>query len=374
MKKLYLFIFSLLSFLNSSFSQPSNTFTIGDEGWTAACEGVGPAPAANWVAINGNPYGCFKGTDNGSGTWYYNSSSIYNTDMSAYYSYYLNFDLKQNSNTSQTNEPDVIICKADGSKIVYSTPFNPGTTWTSYTVLLSEAGWKYNTLAGAAVTYADMISYLSNVYYIKIRGDYSSITTETSWLDNVKIIPSVMLPVELVSFNGIVTESGTVNLEWETYSETNCSYFQIEKSLNSGMSFDSIGLISANGTSTASHFYQFTDDHFSYGAYYRLKSVDFDNSADYSQAIFVESNQMIPPVKIYPNPSSGDFIQIAFPEISNFSSVRVMDQFQNKVLPDQKLSNANALQINIRNLPAGMYYLSLVNAENISTYPFQIIR
>lgn len=373
MHKLYLIAVALFSFLSSAFAQPSNTFTFGDEGWSAVCEGCGTPPAANWISLNGNPYGCYKGTDNSNGSWYFYSSAIYNTDLSSYYGYHLYFDLKQNTNVSQTNEPDIIICKEDGSKIVYSTPVNPGTSWTSYSVLLTEAGWKYSTLLGAPVTYTDMISYLSDVYFIKIRGDYSSITTETVWLDNVKIIPSVMLPVELISFNGNISQTGVASLTWETLTETNCSYFQIEKSQNNGMSFDSIGLVPANGTSTASHLYQFNDDNFLSDAYYRLKSVDKDNSASYSQTIFVETDQKIPPVKIYPNPASGNFIQIAFPSISNYLSVRIMDQFQNKVLPDQKISNANEMQINIGDLSAGIYYLSLVNAETITTYPFQVI-
>ncbi|MBK7443972.1 MAG: hypothetical protein IPI65_21315 [Bacteroidetes bacterium] len=85
----------------------------------------GGPPAANWTSLNGNPAGCYKSTDQSSGTWYYNSSAIYNTDLSAYYGYNLHFDLKQNANTFQTNEPDVMICKADGTRIVYNTSINP---------------------------------------------------------------------------------------------------------------------------------------------------------------------------------------------------------------------------------------------------------
>ncbi|MFI5172510.1 MAG: laminin B domain-containing protein, partial [Chitinophagales bacterium] len=269
MKHFYAVVLILLGI--KMFAQPSSTFSLDCDGWTAYCEGACPAPSTGWVSINGNPGGCFKSTDAGTGTWYYYSSASFNTDLSSYYGSYLHFDLKQNTAMSQTNASDIMISKLDGSKIVYSTPLNPGTSWTSYAVPLTEVGWKYSTLGGASVTFTDFITFLSNVNYIKIRGDYSTLSTETTWLDNVNITPVGLLPIELNYFSGLQAEAGVAELTWETLSETNADYFQIEKSINGGLSFDSIGFIVANGTTTSTHIYNFYDNNFYTNAYYRLR-------------------------------------------------------------------------------------------------------
>ncbi len=359
------------------YSQPSNTFTASADGWTALCEGACPAPLADWVAINGNPGGCFKSTDNGSGTWFYNSSSVFNTDLSSFYGGYLNFNLKQNTSANQTNDIDVMIVKADGTKIVFNTAFNPGTSWTSYSVPLLEAGWKYSTLAGAAVTYNDFISFITTVNVIKIRGDYSSLTTETTWIDNVNITFVGVLPIELNYFTGTQSEQGVAQLTWETLSETNCDYFQIEKSSNGGLSFDSVGYVDAQGTTESSNLYNFYDYNFYSNVYYRLKQVDFDLQSTYSDIIYITSNQNSSPlINIYPNPAT-DHVTIENINSAGipFNSIRVTDTYSNTVFTQNGISNnsTSLVDINVEALQSGTYFLSLISDVEINTYVFQVI-
>ncbi len=365
---------TLFSNLLKMEAQISSYFNLGDESWTALTEGLLPPPSASWTAINGNPTGCFKATDQAAGTWYYNSPAAFNTDLSYYYGDNLQFDLKQNTSTFQTNEPDVMICKADGSKIVYSTPVNPGTSWTSYTVPLMETGWKYTTLAGLPVTYTDMMSFLTNVYRIKIRGDYSSITTETDWLDNVVITLPILLPIELISFECAINKSSTASLSWETLSENNCSYFQVEKSNNNGMSFDSIGTIPAQGTTAESTNYLFHDTNFYTDAFFRLKSVDFDNSNSYSDIIFskyIAANNLI---KIYPNPTTN---YITIEQLSGgkmYGSIVVKDALKNIVIIKNNMENGSSINVDLSSLSNGIYYVSIINDNMVNTYPIEVIQ
>jgi hypothetical protein len=373
MKQLYLILILLIVNLHYSNAQPANYFIGGDEGWTAQGEGVGIDPVSGWIAINGNPTGCFKSTDNANGTWYFNSSAAYNTDLSAFYGDNLCFDLKQNANTFQTNEPDVMICKSDGSRIVYSTPVNPGTIWTSYTVPLIETGWKYNTLAGLPVSYIDMVAFLTNTYVIKIRGDYSTITTETNWLDNVYISAALLLPITLIDFTGTQVNTTASELEWTTLSETDCNYFQVEKSVNGGINFDSIGYHRAVGNAHQITNYSFFDKMYVSSAYYRLKSVDFDNSKFYSEIIYVASTIPAVEVTIYPNPSNG-IIHINC--IQNFEpeSIILVHDIQSKLVYTGSITNTNnTVVLPLAFLKNGMYFISIYSTNSMHTYPVQII-
>lgn len=357
------------------FSQPINTFSTSEDGWTAICEGACLEPVAAWVALNGNPGGCYKSTDNNSGTWYYYSSADFNTDLSLYYGSYLNFNLKQNTSAGQTSNSDVMLVKADGTKIVYNTATNPGTSWTTYSVPLSEAGWKYSTLGGAAVSSVDFISYLSAINSLRIRGDYSTLTTETTWLDNVNISDVVLLPIELSYFTASQNAINVSSLNWETQSETNSNYFQIEKSTNGGLSFDSIGIIAAAGTTTNANSYSFSDQQFYTEAYYRLKAVDFDNAVSYSDIVFVQNEIFKESITLYPNPTSGVVFVENTVGVMQFNSISITNCYGIKVYEKNENSgqHISKVELDVINLTNGTYFLSLINDLETNTYVFQVM-
>jgi hypothetical protein len=95
------------------------------------------------------------------------------------------------------------------------------------------------------------------------------------------------LPVEMVSFSAN-TNGNSVNLEWITASETNNRGFSVEKSFD-GSNFTEVGFVAGKGSSSLMNKYSFTENNA--GApvvYYRLKQVDFDGTASYSETIKVE--------------------------------------------------------------------------------------
>lgn len=111
------------------------------------------------------------------------------------------------------------------------------------------------------------------------------------------------LPIELLSFNAVLRD-GKVQLTWETATETNNSYFLIERSANltDWISLDSID---GAGTSTALLSYQLLDNNPLLGlGYYRLKQVDFDGTSTFSLVRVVNNEVPFEDVSIlvYPNP------------------------------------------------------------------------
>ena len=118
------------------------------------------------------------------------------------------------------------------------------------------------------------------------RSD-QSVQADGWYVDNVKIsVYTGIIPVELVSFMSSIINN-SVNLNWITATELNNSGFDIEKSTDNS-SWNKIGFVSGNGTSTEVHNYSFADQNPFVGtSYYRLKQIDFDGTTEYSNTIEV---------------------------------------------------------------------------------------
>jgi hypothetical protein len=119
-----------------------------------------------------------------------------------------------------------------------------------------------------------------------------------------------IVPVELISFTAF-PQSNSINLNWQTATETNNSGFEIQRkqvlSQQSSVSNEewiSIGFINGKGTTTEPQSYSFVDGNLSSGIYkYRLKQIDFDGSFEYSNEIEVEINpKEFALEQNYPNP------------------------------------------------------------------------
>lgn len=83
------------------------------------------------------------------------------------------------------------------------------------------------------------------------------------------------LPVELTYFTATCKED-FVQLEWETASETNASHFIVEKSTD-GIHWENIQVISAQGNTTNTTSYSFSDFELRNEiVYYRLVQIDYD--------------------------------------------------------------------------------------------------
>jgi hypothetical protein len=97
------------------------------------------------------------------------------------------------------------------------------------------------------------------------------------------------LPIELRNLHANSISLG-VELVWETLTEVNVHFFQIERAGRS-LAFDSIGVINAAGESSLIRQYKFEDLHpFNGKNYYRLKTTDFDGQAAYSTVVGCEKN------------------------------------------------------------------------------------
>lgn len=210
--------------------------------------------------------------------------------------------------------------------------------------------------------------------YTTVMQDWLGMTKQEA--DNVlggsfarlPIFQSVeILPVELVSFTGRLEGNYTI-LNWETASEFNNDLFEIERSVDVN-DFEKIGTIKGHGNSNIPLAYQFTDQLTTSGTYYyRLKQIDFDGTTSYSNiiAVYFEFDvQMM----VYPNPAQ-DWIIIQAKNAKTSYRIQIFSTSGNLILEELLENRDGQHQVDIRNLPKGVYFVSIYGSERLMTQQF----
>ncbi|MCX6187228.1 MAG: T9SS type A sorting domain-containing protein, partial [Bacteroidetes bacterium] len=168
------------------------------------------------------------------------------------------------------------------------------------------------------------------------------------------------LPISLLSFTG-AKKSSTVELLWKTASEVNAKEFQVER-LDNANSFVQIGSVKAVGNTNRISMYSFVDNSPSKQSirYYRLKMMDYDGNFKYSNVIKVSNENVGNEVTVFPNPTS-EKISISNSNL-NFASMsfKVMNLTGEVV----KVGTASINEINVSDLAAGMYMISVTDEAN----------
>ena len=177
-------------------------------------------------------------------------------------------------------------------------------------------------------------------------------------------IVSVVLPVELTAFSAYKAEEGVV-LSWNTASEINNDYFDIERSID-GQQFEQVGRVAGHGTTALPQSYRWVDlSSLSGITYYRLKQVDFDGDFAYSPLVFVDQYAQ-PQYRIYPNPSKGVFtLDVGNPLEEDELSYQVSDLSGKVVDTGQLPVVSNRVRLDLKDLERGTYYLMLKEGSRL---------
>lgn len=178
---------------------------------------------------------------------------------------------------------------------------------------------------------------------------------------NVQILESP-LPIELKDFGGSYNPKTKSNdLIWNTLTEANSHYFSIERSIN-GQQWIEVGNINANGSSTVVKSYSFEDTNIKKGQtyFYRLRSVDYDGSFQFSNIIEISvPSDFTFLTSLYPNPAT-DHVNLKIEglidgdiEIQIYSTSG-QNWFHN-VLSSVSYEGQGNIQIPVYQLPNGVY-------------------
>ncbi|MBE9462414.1 CotH kinase family protein [Dyadobacter subterraneus] len=187
-----------------------------------------------------------------------------------------------------------------------------------------------------------------------------TVTSATAALNYKAFFSAGPLPVVLKSFNAKKDQS-QVKISWETTSETNNDYFEIERSADV-KSWTSIGRIKGFSSSTARQAYKLTDEQpLPNISYYRLKQVDLDGTLTYSRAVSVDMGTLNL-TNFWPNPVS-ETLNIALDQAIPWTKYAITDINGTIVKSEQKVMTTNAIQIPVSKLNRGMYIIQLTNDE-----------
>ncbi len=185
-----------------------------------------------------------------------------------------------------------------------------------------------------------------------LNGSRTSSGAGAFRLDDVVITGSVVLPIELSSFDA-KTFKNTSILSFTTASETNNDFFTIERSAD-GSSFDAIGEIKGAGNSNTTLSYEFTDEKpFAGVNYYRIKQTDYDGKFSYTYIKYVRHNTY-GNLSITPRTTEGRLQITTDAEDYTLDVYNVAGQ---QVKSYQSLSLDQSISID--ELTAGLYYIKV---------------
>ena len=185
-------------------------------------------------------------------------------------------------------------------------------------------------------------------------------------IDNVKLSQLSVLPVELVDFQAkqILAD---VQLNWETTSESNNDYFDIELAIGDEAvladQFIVIGKQRGNGTTNIPTYYEFMDRQPKKAGnrYYRLKQVDYDGTYTYSPVRLVTFPSAIN-VEVYPNPFSSVLKLHYQSSAAKELTIQLVDVKGKVVLSTKKYAIEGEQTFDIpvnQSLTSGTYYLRI---------------
>lgn len=167
----------------------------------------------------------------------------------------------------------------------------------------------------------------------------------------------LILPVSITSFNSAIM-GNDIQLSWQTATENNSSYFEIERSAD-GNQFFPIGKINASGNSSSLITYSFTDRNVENGVhYYRLKQFDKDGKFVYSKIIKQEVIKEGNKLSVFPNPAT-DYILVTHQASLN-SDILNLYNYSGKLLLTKKIKpGTTTTNLNVASYPKGIYILKL---------------
>lgn len=157
-------------------------FVASAEGWTITGDDL--VKTVKYSSTGGRTNGSISATEGSTGVLFFTAPKKYLGDASAYYGGELRFDLKADANMGTPFAYADVELTSNQVTLAYDCTPDPTTTWHTYVVPLSEAGWKVTTINGAAATATQLKTVLANLTRVRIRGEFTK-NNDTSYLDNV---------------------------------------------------------------------------------------------------------------------------------------------------------------------------------------------
>ncbi len=179
----------------------------------------------------------------------------------------------------------------------------------------------------------------------------------------------IQLPVNLLSFSAEPISGDINKIEWVTSSETNNSYFSIEKSIDQ-FDFNEVGRINGAGNSGSNHQYSFYD--YAMDAektiYYRLRQTDYNGNSKLSHTVSVK--------QLFNNKEDFEYLYDSYNKSITVTMIEnsgkpvccsIVSVLGLSLLNETISTNGNkSFTISTTNIPHGMYLLTVKTGSTCS--------
>ncbi len=233
-------------------------------------------------------------------------------------------------------------------QLVHNTNFSP-----TYLALTSGTG---------AV---DRTAPTGNKFYGTLAMTCTNCPAATGGTNHVDSGDEGALPVELLSFVARAVDNQKTLLEWETASELNNDYFEIQRS-SDGRNFEVIGEASGAGTTAEIQGYVYWDEQPLIGRnYYRLRQVDFDGSFEYSKTrtVAFKSEENFG-IAAFPNPAI-NVLNVTLDNSATAVKEMVIYDVSGKVITQFSVEKGERYEVNVGDFPSGIYFLQALEQQQL---------
>jgi len=173
----------------------------------------------------------------------------------------------------------------------------------------------------------------------------------------VVVSKNATLPVKLIQFTAAANNHKHVELKWTTAQETNALAFEVEHSTD-GKNFGVLASVAAKGNSQQLVNYEWMDEHPKPVNYYRIKMIDKDGTAVYSDIQTVTlAYPLNPSFSLYPSPAN-DVVHVSHSQV--ISVINIYDM-KGTVRLQQYTAEEKELFLNIGKLEPAFYVVELID-------------
>ncbi len=195
------------------------------------------------------------------------------------------------------------------------------------------------------------------------------------WINGGGITADQSLPITLLNFSGI-KRYPNADLQWQTTSESNGDYFEIERRIDNETHFVTVGTVTALPASSQTTTYRFTDNNvLTSGSqfYYRLKMVDKEGRISYSNIIQLNLQTQDVFVKgVYNNAGNSLIIAAGNKALVREINIRILNSV-GQVMISQRFPYQDT-RIDISKLAAGTYFVELKDQTGKEVYMQKLVK
>jgi len=200
-----------------------------------------------------------------------------------------------------------------------------------------------------------------SVFHPSQSGQYYALVTNSICTDLILFTDTVdydaALPVTIINLNAQQQKS-IVEIDWTSVIEINVAAYEIQHSSNA-LDLSTIGTLPAKGNGTQKVNYTFNDMQPLHGNnYYRIKAVDKDGKATYSNIVLINMSNERTVTAVYPNPAK-DVLHIQ----TNGGGTFVLTDQSGKIVLTKTIHGNEV--INVTAISSGLYFLKNIETGDV---------